>query len=307
MRLSILFLLFSLNCNAQFFLASQNRYPCANPNSISGTLTVSQGSQVTLSNSVFGGDWYSSNTINASILMRSGTATGLSAGTSTITYTTGIGCVATSVLTVTPSPYVAFDPINKGTNVTLSNADYTAVVNASSGINGIARTATGFPVSVSVKRYAEITVNTSLVSGNNIGLCNGSHSLTMSLGLGGAFSYGYATFMSTGYGLYNSSATIGGTGGWVGSFYNAPDVISVLLETNGVSAVMTVYRGGVTQGIFPYTGLTGTIYLAVSNYTAGVVPSYTLNTGNMPWASSTAAIRSSITAAGGLSWSGTSL
>lgn len=69
------------------------------PGPITGVTTFCAGSSVTLSNASPGGIWESSNTTVASI-NSSGEVSGLSAGTSIITYTLSSGCLATAPVTV---------------------------------------------------------------------------------------------------------------------------------------------------------------------------------------------------------------
>ncbi len=81
---------------------------CTSPGVITGTLAVCAGSTTTLSDptSVAGGVWSSSNTAVATIGSSSGIVTGLTPGTTTITYTVGnpCGALATAVVTVNPLP-----------------------------------------------------------------------------------------------------------------------------------------------------------------------------------------------------------
>lgn len=74
------------------------------PGAISGTMTVCALSATTLSASPAGGVWSSSNTSIAAVGSLTGTVTGVSAGTSTITYTLGTGCSVTAEVSVNPLP-----------------------------------------------------------------------------------------------------------------------------------------------------------------------------------------------------------
>ena len=74
------------------------------PGPITGTLSVCEGANTTLSNSVSGGIWTSSNISLATIGTGSGTATGVSYGYAGISYTLGTGCRAIATLTVNPAP-----------------------------------------------------------------------------------------------------------------------------------------------------------------------------------------------------------
>jgi hypothetical protein len=100
MRLLLFILLFvSTTTHAQFH-AGLYYLPCSVA-AITGTLTVNETSTTQLSNATAGGTWSSSTTAVATI-GTAGLVTGVSQGTSTITYSIGSGCEATAVVTVTP-------------------------------------------------------------------------------------------------------------------------------------------------------------------------------------------------------------
>jgi uncharacterized protein YjdB len=73
------------------------------PAAISGTATVSVGFTTTLSDATSGGTWSSSDNTIATAGSSSGIITGVAAGTTTISYTSTAGCVATTVVTVNTS------------------------------------------------------------------------------------------------------------------------------------------------------------------------------------------------------------
>lgn len=74
------------------------------PALIGGATAVCVGATATLTNTSTPGTWSSSNTTVATILSSTGVATGIAAGTSTISYTLGTGCFRTRTLTVNPLP-----------------------------------------------------------------------------------------------------------------------------------------------------------------------------------------------------------
>lgn len=99
------------------------------PAAISGTSYVCQAGSVTLSDATTGFTWSTNDPTIATINASSGMVTGVAAGSTTITYSTGCGIDATMALTVNPSP----SSISGVTSVcTLSTASFT---NASSGIS----------------------------------------------------------------------------------------------------------------------------------------------------------------------------
>jgi uncharacterized protein YjdB len=76
--------------------------PCSTPASITGTMNVCVSATTTLSDATIGGTWTSGSTGVATIGSSTGVVTGVSAGTSVITYSTGSGCTATATVTVNP-------------------------------------------------------------------------------------------------------------------------------------------------------------------------------------------------------------
>ncbi len=92
------------------------------PNAITGTPTVCVGAQTTLSSSSGGGTW-SSGDIAIATVSGGGIVTGVSAGTTSITYTR-LGCITTAVVTVNDIPAIIGvpGPVCIGSNITLTNA-----------------------------------------------------------------------------------------------------------------------------------------------------------------------------------------
>jgi len=93
------------------------------PGVIGGTLTVCANSNTTLTSSPGGGTWSSSTGAVGTISLGGGVLTGISAGTTTITYTR-LGCIRTAIATVNPQP-TAFTPTTNalcvGTTLTLNS------------------------------------------------------------------------------------------------------------------------------------------------------------------------------------------
>jgi uncharacterized protein YjdB len=94
------------------------------PAAITGILTTCLGSTTTLADATTGGTWSSSNTAVATIGSVTRIATGISAGTATISYNHSGGCVATAVLTVIPAVGTSTGDPNLcvGGKTTLTNA-----------------------------------------------------------------------------------------------------------------------------------------------------------------------------------------
>ena len=74
------------------------------PTPIGGSTSVCIGSTIVLTDAVAGGIWSSSNVAIATVGAASGVITGISVGTTNISYTIPTGCFATTVVTVTPAP-----------------------------------------------------------------------------------------------------------------------------------------------------------------------------------------------------------
>jgi uncharacterized protein YjdB len=72
----------------------------ATPDVITGATTVLVGQTTTLANTTVGGTWSSSTTSKATIGSASGTVTGMSTGTSNITYMMPTGCFVTRAMNV---------------------------------------------------------------------------------------------------------------------------------------------------------------------------------------------------------------
>ena len=94
------------------------------PLAISGTPQVCVGQTTHLADATPGGTWSSSNPAVATVTPGTGIVTGISSGTSTISYTIGSGCAATVIVTVNPLPpaITGASGICAGLTTTLSDA-----------------------------------------------------------------------------------------------------------------------------------------------------------------------------------------
>lgn len=93
------------------------------PDAITGTTTVCAGSQTVLTHSVSGGTWSSASLLAASVGSSDGIVTGISAGTSLITYRISEGCFRTIAVSVNAAaPAIAGAATAcEGTTITLTN------------------------------------------------------------------------------------------------------------------------------------------------------------------------------------------
>jgi uncharacterized protein YjdB len=94
------------------------------PPVISGTGITCVGATTNLSDGTSGGTWSNNSALVATVGSGTGTVTGVSPGTSKITYTLPTGCKVTSIVTISPTPSAIGGAalVCKGTTVTLVNS-----------------------------------------------------------------------------------------------------------------------------------------------------------------------------------------
>ncbi len=102
--LILFFLVIGNAASAQFCHAICNSKPCSNPASISGPSSLCSGNTITLTDATSSGVWSSAITTTAAVGSASGIVTGVSAGTSNISYTVLGGCYAWTTITVNTTP-----------------------------------------------------------------------------------------------------------------------------------------------------------------------------------------------------------
>lgn len=189
---------------------------------ITGTATVCEGRTTLLSSASTGGTWSSSNlavaTINAG-----GLATGVASGTTTITYSLGVGCIATRTLTVNTSPAVVtgvpvvcvgqstpLSTVTPGGTWTSSNATV-ATVDASTGVvtGNVSGTATiSYTIPNGCFSTAVVTVNPIPTTPSGIAtVCQGSTTTLIATPSGGAWSSSDNTIATVVAGVVTGVAT----------------------------------------------------------------------------------------------------
>ncbi|MCD6013746.1 MAG: surface protein, partial [Flavipsychrobacter sp.] len=260
--------------------------PLPNAGTISGAAAVCPGSSITLTNSVSGGTWSSSNA-NATV-SAGGVVTGVTAGSNTISYTVTNSCgttVTTKPLTISPLPNAGSisgaSVVCAGSSITLtnsvsggtwSNSNANATVSAGGVVTGV--TAGANTISYTVTNSCGTTVTTK--------------PLTISP-LPNAGSIFGASVVCAGSSITLTNSVSGGT--WSSSNANA-----------------TVSAGGVVTGV---TAGANTITYTVTNSCGTAITTQPLtisplpNAGNIIGASSVC-VGSSITLSGvvaGGSWS----
>ena len=248
---------------------------------ISGATAVCAGAATNLSDLVTGGTWTSSNSTVAGIGSASGSVSGLTQGTSIITYTAPTGCTTTTTITVNPLPlaitgtgYVCLGSATSLTDATASGIwsssnGAIATIGSSSGIVTAAGSGTAtitYLLPTGCKITSVVTVNP--LPGAIAGTANVCVGLTTSLS------------DASGGGTWSSSdgtlATIGSTGIVTGIAAGTP-VITYTLATGCITTTIITVN--------PLTGITGSSPVCVGS---------TLNlnetTAGGAWSSSSGAI-----------------
>ena len=236
-----------------------------NPTTLTGTPTVCIGLTTTLNSTPAGGTWTSSNG-NATIgLPSSGVITGSVAGTSTITYTLGTGCINTAVVTVNSNPTTLTGTTNVcvGLTTTLGSTPTGGTWSSSNGNATIALSTSGV-VTGSVAGTSVITymlgtgcINTTVVTVNpnpttitgGTGVCIGLTTTLNSTPAGG-------TWTSS-----NGNATIDPSTGIVTGSAAGTSTITYTVSTGCINTVV------VTVNTSPAT-ITGTLTVCIGLTTA---------------------------------------
>ena len=194
---------------------------------VTGTVTVCVGQPFTLSNSVSGGTWSSSNNSDATVGASTGVVTPVASGSLSINYTSPAGCVSSLPITVNPlAATTGPSAVCQGQAITLVNAtsggggwsidnSSIAMVNSSGGVNGLsAGTATVTFTTVGGCLATKVIAVNSLsgISGATT-ICAGQNSLLSDAVSGGTWSsnnIAVASVDNTGLvtGAISGSATI---------------------------------------------------------------------------------------------------
>ena len=227
-------------------------------------VTVCEGSSTTLSDATAGGTWSSSGLTVGTIDAATGVFTGISAGTTAISYTLGGGCFTTSTATVNPLP-AAITPagvtICPGMSTTLTDATAGGVWSSSTLAVGTIDAATGVLTGITAGTatisytlgsgcFETTTATVSLASlpiaGTILGpsaLCEGSSASYSNATTGGVWSTG------------SGNASITGSGSATG-ISAGPEVISYTVTNSCGSASATM---PISVNATPTTGtLSGT-------------------------------------------------
>ncbi len=179
--------------------------PC-NASAITGTDTVCVGMTTLLASSDTGRIWHSSNPSVATIDSVSGLVTGLSAGTSIVTLTTGLACEARDTITVNPSPLpisgtdsvvcvgssIVFTDLSSGGTWTSSNLLIATVGSVSGIVTGVGTgiASISYTISSGCSATKRVTVNALPNAGTITGtatVCPGSTTTLSNVAPGGTW------------------------------------------------------------------------------------------------------------------------
>ncbi|MES2703282.1 MAG: hypothetical protein V4649_11610 [Bacteroidota bacterium] len=253
------------------------------PAAITGTLTTCAGSTTTLANATAGGTWLSSDAGVATVGSATGIVSGISTGTSIITYKRTItGCQVTAEVTVSVSPaaITGTRTVCPGATTTLANA-------VPGGVWTSSNTA-----------IATIGSSSGIVSG----LVAGVATVTYAMGSGSGCRVTAVVTVNSLPGLITGTATVceGSmttlANGTAGGTWSTTDVtIATIGATNGV--VSGVLAGNATV---TYTLATGCYRTAVA--TVNTTP--VAITGNTPVCAGSTITLANATGGGSWSWSG---
>ena len=231
----------------------------AGPASITGTDTLCAGSTATLSDGTTGGTWSSGSTSVATIGSATGVLTGVSAGTTNITYTAG-GCATTASVTIDalPASVTGTATVCAGLTTTLSDATTggtwtsgatgVATIGASSGIvTGVSAgtsnitytTSSGCTANTTVTVNAlpaSITGSAAMCAGSTTTLSDGTTGGTWSSSAAGIATVGSGTGVVTG--VSAGTATITYT---LGSGCYVTDVVTVNALPATISGTTSIF------------------------------------------------------------------
>lgn len=212
------------------------------PAAISGTTSVCVGSITSLSNTSGGGTWSSSNG-NSSVGLTTGAVTGVTAGTSIITYTLPTSCIMVTTVTIKPVPASITGTNEVCEGLTTSLSDGTAggtwsSVNANATIGSSTGVVTG------------VTAGTSLISYTMPNGCAATSTATID-----PLPAAISGTMEVCLGLTTSLSSTSNGGTWSSSNANA-DIGSSTGVVTGVSAGISTITYMLSTGCIATTVVT---------------------------------------------------
>jgi uncharacterized protein YjdB len=232
------------------------------PAAITGTPTVCIGLTTALSDATLGGAWTSANTAIADVGAGTGIISGMAGGVTSIVYTLGDGCSATSLVTVTTSapPITGTASVCVGLTTNLSDisgggtwsSSNTSVATAGLSTGIISGVTTGtatitYTLGTSCSSTTTVTVNLSAmpITGTTT-VCNGATTTLSDASLGGVWSSGNTSIATVGAG---SGVVTGASVGTTTITYNigvacsATTIVTVKSSPSAISGSTNVCIG----------------------------------------------------------------
>ncbi|MBX2906258.1 MAG: Ig-like domain-containing protein [Taibaiella sp.] len=282
------------------------------PAAISGVPVMCEGSTATLSDVTIGGTWISGNTSVALIGSTSGIISGITAGTSVVSYVLATGCFRSTVATVNPLPAIISGTASTcvGSNTTLSSSPSggtwtsantsIATVSAATGVVtgvGVGTTNISYTLSTGCLRLTPVTVNPAPTAGTISGstsLCTGLTSTLTSSVSGGTW-----TSSNTAVGTIDgTSGVLGGiTAGTTAITYTVSGACGTVTTTTEVT-VTTSASAGTLSGpsticngstitlastVVGGTWISGNASVAPVGFTTGVVSGSSVGTASITY------------------------
>jgi trimeric autotransporter adhesin len=233
------------------------------PGPVIGALTICSGTSTTLNSGTTGGIWTSSVPAVASVGL-DGTLTGLTTGTTEISYTMGAGCASSAIVTVTPGAgaNIGDNIVCIGQSTTLSNA------------------ITGGTWTSSTPSKASVHATTGVVTGYNTGTANitytagpGCNSITQVSVVGSAAITG-GNKVCVGDTKTLSYSIIGGT--WSSSNTSKATIDVLTGDVTGISTGTAVITYTLNAGCYKTLAISvGTPPAAIAGVAQGCVGSLT--------------------------------
>ncbi len=232
--------------------------------------SVCAGSATTLTPSIAGGTWTSSNSALAIVGSSSGSVTGVAAGTATMTY--GLGtCISTATVTVLPlpAPIVPAGPINicAGNSIALTDATTGGFWVSSDNTKATVTSGVVNAIATGTANISYFSGGCSVLATVNVDPLPGPISGTLGACVGFT-----TTLTNSGSGAWTSSnlsvATVGSSTGIVTGAAAGTSSITYTLPT-GCATVSTVVIGSTTTPITGTTNMCVGSTTTLSNATSG--------------------------------------
>lgn len=240
------------------------------PAAISGGTGVCEGLTTSLANATPGGVWGSSVPTVATV-SATGVVSGLSSGTTVISYTLGAGCSAVAVVTVHPVPASISGPssVCNGLSATLTsatsggvwNSSNTSVATIAGGSGIIAGVTSGtslisYTIAYGCRVTKTFTVNPFAPSTGNASTCVGFNTLLSNSVSGGVWSSSNTTVASV---IASTGMVSGLAAGTSAISYTLPSgcvasTIVTVLPLSAIGGLSSVCMGSTTALTYPVAG-----------------------------------------------------